>query len=334
MQQQTRKRTGVKQKNIIPFIPEGDFFFTKGVEAFQNRKFEAAVKWLKKALERKPREPLYACQLSVVYTEIGSYHEANQVLTEVLEASEYVDCYYLLANNYAHLGLLNDANKYATIYLDKQPDGDFAQEAERLLKLIDIEEEDEDEDNWDLEDEDDLLIYQETVFYHMENRDWEKAIPLLEDLMVIFPEHTLARHDYAQALFFSGSTEEAIQLELNIMEEDPASLYGHANLALFYYETGQTKSYKRHIQALLNVYPIHDQQKLKVAYTLARTGWDEEACRRFRALRRSMGRGHLSYYRGYSAAAHRIGKVKRAAALWAEGCKLHPQLANEKEPWL
>src|SRR5699024_3343701 len=100
---QQLKQREKQQKNIIPFIPEGDFYFTKGIESFQKKKFELAIKWMKKAVEAKPREPLYACQLSIIYTEIGSYHEANQILMDLLQKTTCVDCYYLLANNYAHL---------------------------------------------------------------------------------------------------------------------------------------------------------------------------------------------------------------------------------------
>src|SRR5699024_12367568 len=133
--QQVKQREKEENKNIIPFIPEGDFYFTKGVEAFQKRKFEIAIKWMKKAVEAKPMEALYACQLSIIYTEIGSYHEADQVLTSVLETKIYVDCYYLIANNYAHLGLLNDAKQYAITYLDKESDGEFIEEAKSMHKL-------------------------------------------------------------------------------------------------------------------------------------------------------------------------------------------------------
>lgn len=332
--QQVKDKTDGKQNNIVPFIPEGDFYFTKGVEAFQKRKFDISIKWIKKAIEAKPEEALYQCQMSIIYTEIGSFHKANQLLTEVLQSTDYVDCYYLIANNYAHLGLLNDAKKYANSYIDKEPNGDFIEEAKRLLQLIDIDEEDDDEDNnWDLEEEDELLIYQETVFYHMENRQWEKALPLIDEMMTLFPDHKLAKHDYAQALFYFGHKDDAIQMEQDILEEDPTSLYSHTNLALFYYELNQKQAYERNIQALLNVYPIHEQQKLRIAVTLARTGYDQDAYNRFRSLIKSSVNNHVSYYRWYSIASYQVGKQDAALALWEEGSKKHPQLVNEEFPW-
>src|SRR5699024_8668211 len=119
--------------------------------------------------------------------EIGEYHTANQLLNDVLQLTEddYPDCYYLLANNYAHLGLLQDAKKYALSYLDNEPDGDFSDEVRQLLELVDIDE----DDDINIEKEDELLIYQESLFYHMENLEWKKALPLVEEMVSLFPEH-------------------------------------------------------------------------------------------------------------------------------------------------
>ncbi|GGA67392.1 tetratricopeptide repeat protein [Ornithinibacillus halotolerans] len=331
---QTANKKEKQSNNVIPFIPTGDFYFAKGVESFRKRKFDIALKWITKAVESSPHNPLYQCQLSIIYTETGAFHKANQILTNVLQTTgdNYIDCYYLLANNYAHLGLLNDAKKFANSYLEKQPNGDFSEDAKTLLELIEIDDDLDDED-WEIEEEDELIIYQETVFHHLENKEWDKALILLEEMMVLFPEHKIAQHEYSYALFFSGQQEEAIAMELELMREDQSNLYSHTNLALFYYETNQDTEYKQHISALLNIYPIHEQQKLRIAVTLARTGFLQEAYNRFRMLNKSIVKSHISYYRWYSTTAYRLGEPAKALNLWEEGCRKHPNLSKEEGPW-
>ncbi|HAM81622.1 tetratricopeptide repeat protein [Ornithinibacillus bavariensis] len=323
----------VKSNNVIPFIPTGDFYFAKGVESFRKRRFDTALKWLKKAVDTEPNNPLYQCQMSIIYTETGAYHKANQLLTNVLQSTgdQYVDCYYLLANNYAHLGLLNDARKFAISYLDKEPDGDFSEDAKTLLDLIEID--DYDEEDWELDEEDELLVYQETVFHHLENNEWNQALVLLEEMILLFPDYKTAHHEYTHALFFTGKREEAIQKELELLEEDPNNLYSHTNLALFYFEIQEYEEYQRHIRALLNIYPIHEQQKLRIATTLARTGFLKEANIRFRMLDKGVVKSHISYYRWYSMTAYRLGEPAKALALWEEGCRRHPKLSEEEGPW-
>ncbi|MDC3416161.1 tetratricopeptide repeat protein [Aquibacillus salsiterrae] len=323
-----------KLDKVIPFIPEGDFYFTKGVEAFQKRKFDLALKWLKKAVELEPDEPLYQCQMSIIYTEIGAYHAANQMLTKVLAVNgdSYIDCYYLIANNYAHLGLLQDAKKYIETYLEKAPDGDFRVDAENLLTVLDISE--DDEDDWAFEEEDELLVYQETAFFHLEREEWETALPLLEDMMAMFPEHVYAKHEYSFALFFAGNEQEALNLERKWLKKDRQSLFSHTNLAVFYHHRRQYKLRDRHIEALMKVFPIHEQQKLRIALVLARTGYYEEALLRFMSLPKSQLLGHISYYKWYSLVLYRVGQVDKAKLLWEEGCMKHPTLLEVRAPWI
>ncbi len=54
---------------------------------------------------------MIACQLAIIFTEIGEYQESNRAFASILEEldEEMVECHYFLANNYAHLGFFKDA---------------------------------------------------------------------------------------------------------------------------------------------------------------------------------------------------------------------------------
>ncbi|SER80840.1 hypothetical protein SAMN04487944_110111 [Gracilibacillus ureilyticus] len=322
-------------KKLIPFIPDGEFYFTKGVEAYQKQKFELSLKWFAKALSEKPDHPLYQCQMSIVYTEIGSYYKANQLLTKVLTkyGDEYIDCYYLISNNYAHLGLLQDAVKYAELYLEKAPEGEFAEEAVGLLSVLDFEEDEEEDDDWALEEEDDVLIYQETVFYHLEREEWQEAIALLEEMITLFPEFSQARHEYHYALFFAGERTEAIELEEKYVLEHPETLTSYMNLAIFYYYTNNQEKFDHMLTMLQNIFPIHEQQKLRLATTFTQIGLYEEALNRFKLLHKSKLKGHPSYYRWFSTCYYFTGNEEKAESVWSEGCKEHHILAKQSRPW-
>lgn len=327
--------TAQQDTNIIPFVPTGSFYFSHGIQAFQKRRFSAAVKWLKKAIEASPDEPLYRCQLSVVYTEVGSYHAANQVLTEVLAdfGKEYVDCYYLMANNYAHLGLLSDAKKYVDTYLEQPGDGEFEDAAKQLKDMLDSLEEEDEDDDWAFEDEDELLIYQETAFYHIEQEEWDEALSVLDEMMKLFPEFTIAKHKYAYALFMNGDREEAIQSEHDHLENDPSNIHSHVNLAIFYLKDGMSEKASFHIERLRNVFPMHEQQKLAVAEIMSRAGYYKEAVDRFRMLRDKQVVRRRVYYKWYSIAVYHTGNPSKALHLWEKGCKQYPKMGEEGGPW-
>ncbi|MGV2621553.1 UNVERIFIED_CONTAM: tetratricopeptide repeat protein [Halobacillus marinus] len=324
-----------KDTNIIPFLPSGSFYFTHGIQAFKKRRFSAAVKWLKKAMEASPDEPLYQCQLSVVYTEVGSYHAANQVLTEVLAqfGKEYVDCYYLMANNYAHLGLLSDAKKYVETYLEQAEDGEFEDAALQLRDMLDNLEEEDEEDDWAFEDEDELLIYQETAFYHLEHEEWPQALSVLDEMMESFPEFSLAKHKYAYALFMNGDQEAALEFERSILEEDHSNIQSYVNLAVFLLKQGKTEEAMNYVRLLRNVYPMHEQQKVAIAEILTRAGHYQEAVDRFRLLKDRQVTRRRGYYKWYSIAVYHTGNPSKALQLWEKGCKQFPKMADEGGPW-
>lgn len=325
--------SSLSQNKIISIQQDANFYFHKGVKAFQKRDFFKAQKWFTRAVELAPAEPLFKCQLSVLHTELGSYHAANQLLNEVLEEyhEEYSDCYYLLANNYAHLGLFYEAKKYSKKYLETENDGEFVEDANQLLDLLEMNDEDLDED-WMFDEEDELLMHQESVFYHMERENWEEALPILNEMLAIYPDQVSVKHDYAHVIFQLGHRKEAIMLEESWLEKDPGSLRSHCNLAQFYH-LEQSEKAQNHIEILQLVYPMHEGQKLKIAVTLAKTGYYKEAYDRFLSLQKGNLVEYRSYFQWFSISAYHTGHSSRAVELWEEGAKKFPILSEKKVPW-
>ncbi|SIS43296.1 tetratricopeptide repeat protein [Salimicrobium flavidum] len=323
------------ESNVIPFVPNSSFYFSYGVQAFQKRSFDRAVRWLKKAIEINENEPLYKCQLSVVYTEVGSYHAANQLLNEVLreKGDTYPDCYYLMANNYAHLGLFQDASRYLDTYMERDPEGEFKEAAEQLKEMIDSLEPEEKED-FQFDEEDELLVYQETVHYHLEHHEWEEALALLEEMMNLFPTFPLTNHQYAYALFHSGNREAAVDMEREWLEETPEDILCHINLVTFYVEMNQFELMKHHIFQLKNVYPMHEEQQLAVAVALTRAGEYTEAVDRFRMLGKKAVKNRYQYLKWYSIASFYCGDPFKSEELWKRGTQRFPELTDSDGPWI
>lgn len=328
-----KETTFKEQTKVLPFLQDGDFCFTKGVEAFQKLKFDIALKWLKKAVHLDKDEPLYKCQLSIIYTETGYFHAANDLLRQVVKEyqDDYPDCYYLLANNYAHLGLLNEAKRYCLLYMEVESEGDYYEDTEVLLELIEIDNEDE---SLDYSLEDDLLLYQESVFNHLEYKKYDEAMPLLEEMLELFPDHLLTKHDYARVLFFTGNESEAIEREEELLKTEENKLYSLLNLAVFYHEMSKLTERDRFIESLANLYPMHVQQRLRIAITLAKTGNYKLAEQRFEKLEKGFVQTHPSYFRWRSVTKYALGNEEKAEQLWEKALKLFPLLKAEQLPWV
>ncbi|MET3682946.1 tetratricopeptide (TPR) repeat protein [Alkalibacillus flavidus] len=322
------RETDIPNK-VATFRHDGDFYFTYGVKAFKRKDFQKAEKWFHKALDMDPNNALYLCQLSVLYTELHQYHRANDLLQQVIDTSEepYVDCYYLMANNYAHLGLFYEAKKSAETYLELDPNGDFKQETDELIVMLDqvmVDDAEDDELTFDAEDE--FMLYQETAFYHLEHEEWEEALTVLEELIETFPEYLPAKHEYAYTLFQLGSTEDAIQYEETWLDQDPDSLSSRMNLTYFYDQIGRTDLSEPLLEQLKHVYPTYFEKQLKLAVTIAQVNDHAEAIKRFRKLKSDQVTNYLSYYLWFGYALRAYYGQDNANVVWNAAKEQHPTI--------
>ena len=177
--------------NVLTFHPTGEYYFNKGLKAYHQRDLYKAKKLLERALYLEPAEPLIACQLSIIYTDLGEYSESNKLLENIVADLDpfMTECHYFLANNYAHLGMFKEAYKHANEYLQKDKLGEFAEDAEDLVDLI-LFENDETEES--LFEQDSLIQEQEKARAYLESGNFKKAIEVLNDTIQEHPEFWFA----------------------------------------------------------------------------------------------------------------------------------------------
>ena len=111
-------------KKVISFIPDGEFYYQKGVKAMQRERFDDAHKYLQRAVELSPNDPLILMQYGILIMEEGMFEEAYEILAAAHGIDpEEEDIIFYLAEVHAHLGLLRDAKIYAEKYISLAPDG-------------------------------------------------------------------------------------------------------------------------------------------------------------------------------------------------------------------
>ena len=198
----------IQKGKLLSFLPTGEYYFKKGLKAYHRHDNMKAKKYLQRALQLEPGEPMIACQLAIISTELGEYEYSNSLLKTVLEEidEEMVECHYFLANNYAYMGLFKDAFQQVKLYLELDPEGDFVEDAEDLLELLTMESDDLDED---LYEQDDLIIKQEQARSLLESGYFPKAIEMLNSVIKGYPKYWSAYNNLALAYFYLGDIEKA-----------------------------------------------------------------------------------------------------------------------------
>ena len=320
-----------KKAKVVSFNPTGEFYFTKGIKAFQRRELYRAKKYMNRALQLEPGEPMIACQLAVICTELGEYQYSNELLENILqELDPYMtECHYFLANNFAHMGLFKEAYKHANEYLDKDEFGEFTEDAEDLLDLITFE---TDETEETLEFQDDLMMRQEVARELLEAGNFVKAVEKIEEMIELYPEFWSAYNNLALAYFYVGKTEEAFETLNRVLEKNPGNLHALCNGMVFYHYQMNHEKLDEIFFALQKVRPMLDEHRLKLGATFALTGYYEDAYKWLRTLQKKGFEGDGTFFYWLSKSAYQIGQKKVAEQAWAKVVEFSPDKEG-LEPW-
>ncbi|WP_096202474.1 tetratricopeptide repeat protein [Bacillus sp. FJAT-45350] len=302
-----------KLGRIIPFYQNGEFYFNKGLIAYQKKQVPKAVKLMETAIKLSEDEPMFHCQLAAVLSELGQYERSNEILQYVLDEldSSMDECYFFMANNFAYLGLFDKAEESAKKYMSISPDGEFSHDSDDLLDLLKFEKEDD-----DLDEEEDLIIEYDYICRLVETEKYELAIKRLETMMNEYPTFWPAYNHLSTVLFDIGRKEEALQLCKEVLEKDKGNLIARCNLAQFYYKNGQKDEADSMIRLLICVLPIDFDHRFKVASTLCMVGYYAEAHKLLLQLEKRFYGQKPSFFRCLAVAAYHNGDMKKAFASW------------------
>ncbi|MEK3887902.1 tetratricopeptide repeat protein [Bacillus sp. FSL K6-3431] len=320
-----------EKSNIFPFVPTGEYYYHRGIKAYDRYDLSKAKKYLIRAWELEPDEPMIACQLALIYTEEGEYTESNALLHKVIKDLDerMTECHYFLANNYAHLGLFTEAYKHARLYLDLDQLGEFSEDAEELLALMGIN---EDEDLDELEEQESLANQQEVARQLLEAGDFNHAIEMLEQAVEDNPEFWPAYNNLALAYFYEGETGKALGILEKVLEKNPGNLHALCNLVIFLFYERKEDELNTLLSALEKVQPISMEHRYKLGATFALAGKYDIAYYWLRHIQKHGYEGDAGYYYWLARAAHFTGNPANAQRAWKQLAEMNPDRAVT-EPW-
>jgi tetratricopeptide (TPR) repeat protein len=322
-----RQETGM----LLSFLPTGEYYFKKGLKAFHRRDFLRAKKFLSRAMQLEPGESMIACQLAIVSTEMGEYEQSNRLLHQILEEfnEDMMECHYFLANNYAHLGLFKDAYHHANLYKQLDPNGEFIQDTDDLIELLTFEADELDED---LYEQDDLIVKQEQARELLESGYFPKAINVLEEVVVEYPEYWSAYNNLALAYFYLGETEKAAGILQDVLQKNPGNLHAVCNQAVFAYYQEDEEKVAKLTAVLEKINPLMAEHQFKLGATFALIGEYTLGHFWLRKLYKKGFEGDGSFYYWLSYTAFHSGHPSFARSVWKIVLELSPDKAGH-EPW-
>lgn len=320
-----------KNNKIISFVPDGDFYYARALSEIQKEQFPEALKYLKRAVELNPENHQIVMQYGIMVMEEGRFEEALDLLIQAYELEpKDRDVIFYLAEIHAHLGLLREAKLFAEKYIGMAPDGELSEEAKEIIEFAEqeaafmAEEGPEDEE---------IHLLQEKARRLMESGEFDKAVTVLEDIVVDYPESWTSFNNLALAYFYRGETTDARQLLYDVLKVDQGNVHALCNLAVFYYYEGDQEKLKPLIELLVKIRPYQFENRYKLGATFALIGNHKEAYHWLRSIQKKGFEGDAGFFFWLSHAAFFSGHRKQAEDAFSRLIEIDPSKAG-LEPWL
>ncbi len=320
-----QKKSDLQRGRLLNSFLNGDYFYYKALEAFRSHNLMKAKRYLERAVKLKPASVEYTSQLAIVLSEVGDYERSNtwfQYIVENVDPTMH-ECYFFMANNYAHLGLFDHAKKEIHYYLKVDQDGEFVEEAEELLELL---EEDESLTETLFDDEEQFLLMFELASQEFKKREYQKSIELLIPLVDKQPTYWAAQIRLAEAYYYNGNTEQAVaQLE----DMGANNLLALCHLMVYMFEL---KNYERSgliFETIKDVEPFDNDQTYTLAVSLGKIGQHERA---YRLLLKLSNRGYgdfPEFYHHFAVASYYTNRLPQARSSWKKLSVFDQQLSNQ-----
>ncbi len=269
----TEKR--FREPKVIHFLPNGQFYFERGIMAFREEKITEAIGYLERARDLEPFEPVIICQLAICYTEIGQFHKSNQLLRYVLENLDgnMHYCYYFIANNFAYLKDFKRALQYAKRYVAEDPEGEYVEEANDLMDVL-LEETPigQNLENKFIKVEQEFYEYKKEINRYLAEEDSVSACRVLERVIDEKPNFWPAYNQLAALYFEQLREEEGLKVLYDLLERSSGNLLGRIDLFMYHYFKANEEEVQKLYAELMKIVPILTHHRERLGYVHAMMG--------------------------------------------------------------
>lgn len=279
MDQLMRKKRGSK---VIPFKQDGEFFYRRARKYMSDNNFFEALSYYTKAVEMEPDNPEYLLDLAEAFTETDNFEESNQILLGLIQQGEEVsECFFGLGCNFMGMQEYAKAQESFLKYLQLDPEGIYAEDANEILDMLEEGEYEE-----DFSEAPHFIKAATKGKQYLDRHDVRRAIRSLEKALQEDPKPTFVRNNLALAYFLNGEKERAISLSEKVLADDANNLHALCNLSLFHQSEGQLKSAQRYMDVAEKLKPDTPEDLYKLSATLYELGRHEQAYKRLKSLLR------------------------------------------------
>ncbi len=314
----------MKKNNVIAFERGAEFYFDLGNKKIQKGKLSSALTYIEKAVNLKPNDSFIKFNYAGLLAELGNVELSTEVLLKIVNEldSNYTECYFGLGCNFLQMQKIKKSVEYFSKYLEKEPEGEFSEEAEDLLEMLTMIK----DANNNLDDEELEHIYEieEEAIDHLEKHEYKEAVVKFEQVVEILPNAVPARNNLSLVYYYLGETQKAIELAREVLSYEIYNIHANCNIALFYNKLNLNNWVKKQIKDIKKLNTENPEYLYKIADTLGCLGKHEDAYKVYKKLM-SVESDNILYIHYIAVAAFNSGKYNDSIKYWKKLLELDKQ---------
>lgn len=264
---------------VIPFAQSASFYRRRGEKELEKNDLVAAIAKYREAYERAPEDPEISIALAEILSQMQRYEESNRILLLLCAQGDEIppECYFGLACNYFGLQDYDRAADSLEDYLDAEPDGLFAADAEDFLDLI--EDDDAMYEATGLRTDDD---YEDNAVCHfarslLASGELGYAVEELEYRLGQSPDSVKIREQLAIAYFCDNRRSDAEAIAGKLLESIPDDILANCTMALAELDTGKKAAAAERLKRIAAIRTDEPEELHSIAVLQLDLGQYEEA---------------------------------------------------------
>lgn len=234
---------------VIPFAQSPSFYMKRGAKEMERNDLIRALTRYRQAYLSAPDQAEPCLAVAEILSQMQRFEESNRLLLLLLASGNGTpECFFGLACNYFGMREYDYAAESLENYLDADPDGAFALDAEDFLDMID--DDDAMYDMTGLRTDADFDDSASCVFarHLLDAGDYADAINELKRQVAVSPQNLQVQNLLAIAYFCTGDRAQAFGVTNAVLTNDPNNVAARCNLALLCHEAGDQAEALAHLR--------------------------------------------------------------------------------------
>lgn len=239
----------------------------RGAKELEKNDLIAAIAKYREAYERAPEDAEIAIALAEILSQMQRFEESNRILFRLFADREDAppECHFGLACNYFGLQDYDRAADSLEDYLELEPDGEFAADAEDFLDLID--DDDAMFETTGLRGDDD---YEDNAVNHfarslLASGEVNYAVEELEHRLSQTPKSLKIREQLAIAYFVANRRDDAKKIATELIAEDADNILANSTLALSEIEDGNRTAAIARLEEMAKIRALEPEELHSIA---------------------------------------------------------------------